>query len=125
APATPDDPASEPNTVSTVFYESDDIWVRNVNDGTTNTEHQNPVYGSTNYIYVRARNKSCGMPTSANVKLYWAKASSALEWPDPWDGSITTPALMGSPVGTLPTGSVPGRGTVILYLPSTPPTPAT
>ncbi|HEY5175499.1 MAG TPA: zinc metalloprotease [Terriglobales bacterium] len=121
---TPSDTAAEPDAVSTVFYESDDIWVRNANDGTTNTEHQNPIFGSTNYVNVRVRNNSCGMPASANLKLYWAKASSGLEWPDPWDGSIVSPALMGSPIGTQPTGSVGGGGSVILTFPWSPPNPA-
>ena len=106
---TPADIAAEPDTASTVFYESDDIWVRNQNDGQTNTEHQNPLYGSANYVNVRVRNNSCGAPASGNLKLYWAKASSALEWPDPWDGSINSPALMGSPIGTQATGSVGGE----------------
>ena len=121
---TPDDTAAEPDVASTVFYQSDDIWVRNANDGTTNTEHQNPIYGSTNYVYVRVRNTSCGRPANANLKLYWAKASSALEWPDPWDGSITAPAQMGDPIGTQPTGTVGGSSSVILTFPWNPPNPA-
>jgi hypothetical protein len=121
---TPADIAAEPDAASTVFYESDDIWVRNSNDGLTNTEHQNPIFGSTNYVNVRVRNNSCGMPASANLKLYWAKASTALEWPDPWDGSILSPALMGGAINTQPTGSVGGGSSVILTFPWNPPNPA-
>src|SRR5262249_36658410 len=102
---TGNDTGAEPNTTGDPMYISNDIWVRNSNDGIINQQHQNPVYGSTNYIYVRVRNQSCSAAASGTLRLYWAKASTGLSWPAPWDGSVTIPALMGSPVGTQPTGS--------------------
>lgn len=55
-------------------------------------------------------NNSC--ETSAgneNLKLYWAKADTSLNWPEHWDGSLTmtdpttsTPIIMGNQIGTLP-----------------------
>jgi pregnancy-associated plasma protein-A len=119
----PQDQGDEPDTVSPALWQSDDIWVRNGNDGIANQEHQNPIYGSTNYVYVRVRNRSCGSAGSGTLKLYWAKASSALGWPAPWDGSVTTPALMGSQIGSQATGTVNGRGSVILTFPWSPPNP--
>lgn len=125
---TPRDTAVEPDPLTEPMWQSEDIWVRNQNDGRITQEHQNPVHrpagSQPNYVYVRVRNAACGTPAAGTVKLYWAKASSALAWPDPWDGSITAPALMGGLIGTQPTGSVPGRGSSVLEFPWSPPDPA-
>jgi len=123
----PDDIGDEPNTTSHPMYLSDDIWIRRTNDGLTNQEHQNPEYrptGPPNYVYVRIRNKGCGGSGSGTVKMYWAKASSGLAWSAPWDGSVTTPALMGGSIGTQATGSVAGGSFVILEFAWSPPNPA-
>ena len=50
-----DDNGSEPNNAS-VSWDSPDIWIRNSNDN--GTAHQSPIFGQTNYIYVKVRNKS-------------------------------------------------------------------
>lgn len=86
---TDSDLGNEPNNESTDFWVSDDIWVRNNNDGLMNQESQNALSGSTNYVYIRVRNKGCQASASGEtLKLYWAKASSGLSWPAPWDGSV-------------------------------------
>ncbi|WP_452602328.1 zinc metalloprotease [Pontimicrobium sp. MEBiC06410] len=107
------DVGNEPNNESTRFYRSEDMWVRNTNDGLTNEEHQNPIGGATNYVYVKVRNRGCTTSASANVRLYWAKASTGLSWPTPWDGSVGSP-VYGSPLGVQPTGAVSGSGYTIL-----------
>lgn len=125
---TPEDIGDEPNTASPAMWRSDDIWVRNQNDGIGNQEHQNPEYRppglGSSYIYVRVRNKACTGSGSGDVKLYWAKASTALSWPAPWDGSVTTPALMGGLIGTKSTGTVAAGNSVILEFSWNPPNPA-
>ena len=72
------------------FWDSPDIWVRNIQDG--QTENQNPVYrpnGAPNYIYVRVRNRSCKTSSgSEQLKIYWAKANSSYAWKDYWDGTV-------------------------------------
>jgi hypothetical protein len=124
----PDDVGDEPNTISSTMWQSDDIWVRNQNDGVTNQEHQNPEFrtsGSpTSFVYVRIRNAGCSPAPPATVKLYWAKASTGLSWPSPWDGTVTTPAQMGNPIGTQTTTTIPGGGFTILAFPWSPPNPA-
>ena len=57
----------EPNP-ATVFWNSPDIWLRNLPDG--GTTHQNATTG-TNYVYVKVRNKGC-IATNPNdyLKLY-------------------------------------------------------
>jgi pregnancy-associated plasma protein-A len=120
---TPEDVGNEPNSESTHMYKSPDIWIRNKKDGLTNHEHQNPIASQKNYLYVRIRNRGCQDAGSANVKVYWAKASSGLSWPKPWDGSVTNPALMGGPAGTKSTGTVKGRAYKVLEFEWTPPDP--
>ncbi len=130
---TPEDTGNEPNNESPGFYYSEDIWIRNTNpDGAMNQEHQNPIYrpggGGSNYVYVRIRNRGCSPAASVNVRLYWAKASSGLGWPNPWTGGIMVgSALMGSEVVTatpVSTGAVPGGSSVIVQFPWNPPNPA-
>jgi len=57
------------------------------------------------------------------VKLYWAKASTSLSWPAPWDGSVTSPALMGGLIGSQPV-TVVGGSQEILSFDWTPPDPS-
>ncbi len=120
-----DDTGTEPDLSANPMYISDDIWVRNAPDGLTNQDHQNPNGEQTNYVYVRVRNRGCsgGAAQSGTLKLYWAKASTALSWPSPWDSSITTPALMGETIGSQSV-TVNGGATQIVEFPWAPPDPS-
>jgi hypothetical protein len=122
-----DDTGAEPDASLQPMYISDDIWVRRQNDGLANQDHENPEYrtagGPPNYVYVRVRNRACTGTQSGTVRLYWAKASSGLSWPAPWDGSVSSPALMGSAIGSAPV-SVAGGGDQIVAFPWSPPNPA-
>jgi len=122
-----DDIGNEPNTESTVMYRSLDIWVRHSNDGVVQQEHQNPVYRSSgdrhNYVYVRVRCEGCTGQASGRLKLYWAKASTALAWPAPWDASIAVPALMGDAIGEQDTGNINAGDYSIFEFPWEPPSP--
>jgi hypothetical protein len=124
---TSDDTGVEPDASSQPMYISDDIWVRRQNDGIANQDHENPEYrtagGAPNYVYVRVRNRACSGNQAGTVKLYWAKASSGLSWPSPWDGSVSSPALMGSPIGTAAV-AVAGGDDQIVAIPWSPPNPA-
>lgn len=125
---TPEDIGDEPNTDSTTFYISEDIWIRTGTDGIANQEHQNPQYtgaGSTASVYVRVRNRGCADASTEDVRLYWAKASSGLSWPDPWTGGVTVDgAVMGGEIGLEPSGTVPSGGYTILEYTWTLPDPA-
>ena len=122
----------EPNPDNGPMWISDDIWVRNQNDGLTNQVHQKPEYiiNSTtyNYVYVRVRNKSCvASDGTEQLKLYWAKAATALAWPSNWNGATisctnslglpTTPEL-GNQIGTgIIIPIIPAGGETILEIP--------
>jgi hypothetical protein len=120
-----DDTGVEPDPSTNPMWISDDIWVRNAQDGLTNQDHQNPLGEQQNYVYVRVRNRGCSgaAAQSGTLKLYWAKASSSLSWPAPWNGSVTAPALMGSQIGSQPV-TVNGGDAEILEFPWTPPDPS-
>ena len=114
-----DDFGIEPNTSTSYMWTTNDIWIRNQDDD--GLEHQNPEYGSNNtpnYIYVRVINKS-SVPSTGNekLKLYWAKASTGLSYPNPWTGGIyhpTTGAEMGEAIGIFDIPVLqPGQETII------------
>ncbi len=68
---TPTDFGLQPNTTSTILWNSPDIWVRNQQDAVQ--EHQNPLFNPTvpNYIYVKVTNKSCATSTGTEkLKIY-------------------------------------------------------
>lgn len=87
----PEDYGVEPNTTTENMWVSEDIWIRNSDDdGLT---HQNPVYkpaGTPNYINVRVINRSCYSATngSETLTINWAKAGTALDYPDYWNGTV-------------------------------------
>lgn len=87
-----EDDGTEPDSNTEYFWRSNDIWVRNQNDGRNVQEHQNPEYdpNNPNYVYVRVTNNSCVTATGTdNLKLYWAKANTELSWPLHWEGNYT------------------------------------
>jgi hypothetical protein len=74
----------DPNTVGQLMCLSPYIWVRNERDvGYVHQhDHQNPVSGAPNFIYVKLHN---GGPTiTGNLEVYIANASTMLRWPVDW-----------------------------------------
>lgn len=120
-----DDTGDEPDASLNPMWISDDIWVRNNPDGLTIQDHQDPLGEQANHVYVRVRNRGCAGAAagSGTLKLYWAKASSSLSWPAPWDGSVTSPALMGGLIGSQAI-TVNGGSSEIVEFPWTPPDPS-
>ncbi|MGI8893347.1 MAG: tyrosinase family protein [Bacteroidia bacterium] len=127
------DRGEEPNIDNGPMWISDDIWVRNQQDGLTNHEHQNPEYSATQpvYVYVRVRNRGCttSPPSGFNLNLRWAKASTALAWPAHWDGSLTCTGsgdILGdqvSPTHTKTIPPIPAGGQTIIEFEWNPPYP--
>lgn len=75
----------DPHTASEIMWESPYIWVRNAQDTnlTHQHEHQNPIYGQTNWVYTELHN-GMASTTSGNLDIYWADGSTALQWPADW-----------------------------------------
>ncbi|WP_019039277.1 T9SS type A sorting domain-containing protein [Psychroflexus tropicus] len=109
----------EPNTETPRMWESSDIWIRNQDDGKLYPIHQNPTYqngNGLNYVYVRVRNLGCQTSSGADtVSLNWAKANTALNWPEHWDGSLVVRGVtMGGYIGEVNIPSLePGEETVV------------
>jgi len=119
------DISQEPNIHTNIFWNSNDIWVRNQNDGSIIQEHQNPVYNPNepNYAYVKIKNNSCNTSSGNDqLKLYWAKANTALTWPLHWEGQLTViddndqVVLMGDEIGTITIPSISkGESTILEF----------
>ena len=111
---TPPDSGQEPNTSGQDMWLSRSIWIRNSGDG--GTEHQNPLYGETNQVYVKIRNRGgVASRPGAVLKVYYANASAGLSWPDNWFavGEVSLPSIAPSNsqtyIASLP-WSPPGQG---------------
>lgn len=92
----------EPNEAPSTYpmWISEDIWIRNQQDGVQYQEHQNPEYtpNSPVYVYVRVRNRGCAISSgNEQLKLYWAKAGTSLAYPNDWNGVNT---LCSNPSGS-------------------------
>jgi len=75
----------DPHTAGEDMWKSPYIWVRNMQDtGLVHQhEHQNPVFGAPNWVYVKMHNGG-STATQGNLEVYWANASISLTWPGSW-----------------------------------------
>ena len=82
----------DPNTVGESMSRSPYIWIRNDQDAelVNQHQHQNPISGQTNWIYVKMHNGGA-MAANGNLELYFAQASSGLSWPGDWTLLTTIP----------------------------------
>lgn len=99
----------EPYTGPGPVYLSPDIWVRHDPDSGfspypyptasptwTPAPHQNPEYRDTktsrpNYVYVRIHNRGASATSGTErLKIYQAKASTGLDWPNAWVDNMDT-----------------------------------
>ncbi|MEP6949778.1 MAG: hypothetical protein ABI863_10910, partial [Ginsengibacter sp.] len=88
------DDGTEPNIITSQPWQSPDIWIRKAADGNLPGKGLSDTItgGKTGFVYVRVHNPGMTASTGTEVlKLYWAKASTGLFWPAPWDGSINDP----------------------------------
>ncbi len=118
----------EPNNQSgSVMWASNDIWVCAPPSPGSCSSHGNPITGFNNTVRVRIRNKNLDYNScnDAVVTLQWAKASTALSWPTPWDGSQYNSGgfAMGALIGTQKIPNIPANGEVILNFNWSPPNP--
>lgn len=64
------------------FWNSTDIWNRYSDDG--GTDHQVPVLDTTNYLYVRLRNRGSQRAENVDVRGFKCRPGAGLVWPDDW-----------------------------------------
>ena len=118
------DSGVEPNTTTTVAWESPAVWVRQSADGVPVGE---PILGGApSVVYVSVTNKGTGpynpLPGDQTnvIRLYWAKAGAGLSWPAPWNGSIAKQGGIVAPPQTVGT-VLPGQSKAIaINWPATP-----
>ena len=105
----------DPATAGDAMWESPYIWVRTSQDvGLTHQhEHQNPEFGSPNWVYLKMHNGAAAA-ASGNLELYYANASTSLTWPTGWTLIGTVPitnfAAHGTRVVEQQWPSLPGTG---------------
>lgn len=75
----------DPNTAGQDMWKSPYIWVRNTQDVTLvhQHEHENPVFGSPNWVYAKLHNGG-NIAASGTLEIYYAYASAGLSWPGDW-----------------------------------------
>lgn len=93
----------DPATAGMAMYVSPYIWIRNAQDPTflAQHEHENPLFGQTNWIYTKLHNGSFAAQ-SGSLEFYVADASISLSWPAGWTLVASVPA------------TIPGSSTEIL-----------
>ena len=84
---TQDDTGLEPDPATALqnMWESPYIWIRNTQDANLQHqhEHENPVLGQSNWVYVKLHNEF-NRTVDDTLKLYWANAATGLSWPNDW-----------------------------------------
>ncbi|MCP3982590.1 MAG: hypothetical protein GY716_25140 [bacterium] len=103
----PADNGAEPNPSVGPYWMSEDMWVRNAADPSLLFvgQHQDPIVGTTNYLYVRLRNRGCDDLTLGDVRTYFSKAAASFDWDGDWVGDFPDGDVIGSqPVGVVAYG---------------------
>jgi hypothetical protein len=107
-----DDAGYEPSLSVLPIWASPDIKV--CNTAVLCPVSQNPIVGSTNYVFITLRNPGpYGSGASTGVmNVYWTNPSGATVWPTDWTliGSQSVTAYPGITTITIPWTSVPGPG---------------
>ncbi|MEO6610581.1 MAG: M12 family metallo-peptidase [Chitinophagaceae bacterium] len=113
----------DPNTTGQSMSASPYIWIRNSRDDVPDPFHpypfpnqhihQNPLFGQTNWIYVKMHNG--GPAVSGKLEIYTANASTSLIWPDSWTLVPNTPVNLSvdgnsTKIAEVRWDNIPGKG---------------
>lgn len=72
------------------FWNTTAIWNRLSSAASgTESDHETPIVGQTNYLYVRIRNRGTQTATGIDVRTYHCVPATGLVWPDDWQESVT------------------------------------
>ena len=115
----PLDTGGEKNTISKLFYVSEDIWVERRLMNPPSGKHENPKGFSTNWVYVKITNRG-DIPSTGTASerlfLYWSKAGTDLPWDLAWNGKSTFVggAVVGAPIDSVTIPKIlPGDSAVL------------
>ncbi len=99
----------DPATAAEAMWTSPYIWVRRAQDTLLVKQHQheNPVTGVQNFVYVKLHNG--GGDTSGTLNVYFVEASAGSSWPGDW-----------TLISAEPVASFPNHSTRIIEVPWTP-----
>lgn len=64
------------------FWSSTSIWNRHSDDG--GSDHEVPLLGATNYLYVRLENRGSQRAENVDVRGFKCRPGAGLVWPDDW-----------------------------------------
>ena len=83
----PFDAGNEPYWDPDPMWTSQAIWVRRADD--FDIIHENPTFdisdpNDIDYVYVKVKNRGCKTITGGKLHVYWAKASTGLQFPTHW-----------------------------------------
>jgi hypothetical protein len=127
----PGDDGTEPNPLASgVFWASPDIWVCNSGFPVLCAAHTNPIGSNHNTVRVKVTNRG-GAASLGNevLKVYWAKASTSLDWDNSWKVTGLPLLCTGQPRGALfgtatITTPIPPGGSQIVNFDWVPPDPS-
>lgn len=95
------------------FWDSPDIWVRNLDDGATT--HQNTIRGRDNFIYARVRNRGTQASHPCWVRFYITTfASTQFRYPFDYKLDTTSAPAGGTPGNRRPIGAFPTPATYLV-----------
>lgn len=77
-----------------VHWHTTTIWNRRANDG--GTTHEEPELGSTNYAYVKVKNRGTSTATNVVVRAFHTKPGAGLLWPTDFEAFTTAQINVGS-----------------------------
>ncbi len=127
----PGDDGTEPNPLASgVFWASPDIWVCNSGFPVLCAAHTNPIGSTNNTLRVKVINRGGATSLGTEVlKVYWAKASTSLDWSNSWSASGLPLLCVGQPRGGLIgtatiTTPIPAGGSQIVNFNWIPPDPS-
>ncbi len=88
------------------FWNTTTIWNRLSTTAGTETDHETPVVGTDNYLFVRVNNRGTQAANGVVVRTYHCVPATGLVWPDDWILTTTGEIAVA--------GSIPAGGDVIV-----------
>jgi hypothetical protein len=76
------------------FWNTTAIWNRLTPAGGTEADHETPIVGVTNYLYVRIKNRGTQAANNVVVRTYHCVPATGLVWPDDWQATTTAEITM-------------------------------